>query len=692
MSHEPPDSGQDTWIVGQFIVDFKRQLVIKEDGEQSDIGSRPLQLLMLLIENKGEFISTKAIEDYLYKDQFKEESIVRKHILALRKAFGDTERQKTYIENRPTVGYRLIAQVAPYVKPEPEHETEQPKRRLFFWLVPSAVGMALLSFWGLFGKEAANLIEHQSSNQPLTHLRGLEFYPDVSPNEKWLAFSHKPEGEQYWQLYLKDINQNDLIPLTQGSFDDKFAKWSSDNQLLAFTRFSENSCQFMLADFNSKKRQLDNIRSVKSCVADSLSSQVELWPDNQGFYYVESSSLEVPFRVFSYSIGRSDGWQVTSPPPNGQGDYYIRLSHSGDYLAVLRSKNMLGTEIWLYQTETWESRLIDSVDVPLYTISWSSEDTHLVYRDQSNQIVSFDIAAEKRSLLTRSMVQVRAPVLLDDKALSVAAIKGSLISSDIIRTDLLGNELETLASSSYFDYLPAISTDGEQLAWISNRTGDYQLWYSNDQRLPRQLTELKTNIRFTSLSFNPQGNKLGGTAAGQWFIYDLVRQTMTWSEQSKGYFDNFSWRSNNERAFVVRKSAGLWQQFELDTQTGGVESIEIKPDAFIALEAFHSDRIYISRIDESGFWVVDKASGKESFIKTSSPLTYSYHWSLTDQGLYFVNEDETGWQFNFLPLDTTTVQQLNKDFPGNMITMPQSAESVITVKKHDGDTEIIQLK
>ena len=97
-----------------------------------------------------------------------------------------------------------------------------------------------------------------------------------------------------------------------------------------------------------------------------------LWKDNKGMYYVEETSYTSPATLYSYAFDTQKSWQATSPLPTSKGDYFVQLSHSGDKVAVLRSKNDTATEIWVYDINTWENKLIDTINLLIFRLNWSA--------------------------------------------------------------------------------------------------------------------------------------------------------------------------------------------------------------------------------------------------------------------------------------------------------------------------------
>ena len=81
-------------------------------GQSVDIGSRALDILIALVEQAGEVIGKKALVSRVWPDVIVEESSLRVHVAALRKALGDGLDGARYIANVPGRGYSFVAPVS----------------------------------------------------------------------------------------------------------------------------------------------------------------------------------------------------------------------------------------------------------------------------------------------------------------------------------------------------------------------------------------------------------------------------------------------------------------------------------------------------------------------------------------------------------------------------------------------------
>jgi len=94
---------------------FVRERRLERNGQAVKIGSRALDILMLLADRPGEVVSNEELTARVWPDTAVEDSALRVHIAGLRKALGDRREGARYVTNVPGRGYCFVAQVSPSV-------------------------------------------------------------------------------------------------------------------------------------------------------------------------------------------------------------------------------------------------------------------------------------------------------------------------------------------------------------------------------------------------------------------------------------------------------------------------------------------------------------------------------------------------------------------------------------------------
>jgi TolB-like protein/DNA-binding winged helix-turn-helix (wHTH) protein len=88
---------------------------ISKDGSTVKLERRAMQLLLYLAQHADQVVSVEQLLDQVWAGVVVTPDSVYHAVAALRRIMGDDSRDPTYITNVPRRGYRLVAQVAPWV-------------------------------------------------------------------------------------------------------------------------------------------------------------------------------------------------------------------------------------------------------------------------------------------------------------------------------------------------------------------------------------------------------------------------------------------------------------------------------------------------------------------------------------------------------------------------------------------------
>ncbi len=100
---------------GSFVLDRAGKQLLK-DGQTVRIGNRAFDLLIKLVECAGEVVSRDELVAFVWPSTMVEETSLRVHVSALRKALDDGQGGARYIANVPGRGYSFVMPVTPMVR------------------------------------------------------------------------------------------------------------------------------------------------------------------------------------------------------------------------------------------------------------------------------------------------------------------------------------------------------------------------------------------------------------------------------------------------------------------------------------------------------------------------------------------------------------------------------------------------
>ena len=94
-----------------FRVDPVRRLLFGRDGQPIALKPRVFDTLLYLVEHRGELLDKQALLDAVWPGVVVEENNLNQAISALRRVFGETRGENTFIVTDPGRGYRFVAAV-----------------------------------------------------------------------------------------------------------------------------------------------------------------------------------------------------------------------------------------------------------------------------------------------------------------------------------------------------------------------------------------------------------------------------------------------------------------------------------------------------------------------------------------------------------------------------------------------------
>ena len=95
---------------GPFRLDAEERLLLR-DGEAVPLTPKAFDLLLALLEQPGHLLEKDALMKAVWPDSFVEENNLADNISRLRKALGEGEHGRRFIETIPKRGYRFVAEV-----------------------------------------------------------------------------------------------------------------------------------------------------------------------------------------------------------------------------------------------------------------------------------------------------------------------------------------------------------------------------------------------------------------------------------------------------------------------------------------------------------------------------------------------------------------------------------------------------
>jgi DNA-binding winged helix-turn-helix (wHTH) protein/Tol biopolymer transport system component len=105
------DQANTVFCFDGFELDTERRILFRGE-DVVPLKAKAFDLLLTLVQSRGEVISKNELLDRVWENQFVEENNLTVHIAALRKALGERKNENRYIVTVPGKGYRFVGETA----------------------------------------------------------------------------------------------------------------------------------------------------------------------------------------------------------------------------------------------------------------------------------------------------------------------------------------------------------------------------------------------------------------------------------------------------------------------------------------------------------------------------------------------------------------------------------------------------
>jgi len=636
-------------------------------GHRIRLQEQPRQVLRMLVGQPGELVTRQALQTILWPgDTFVDfDAGLNVIVNKLRQVLGDSAASPRFIETLPKRGYRFIAPVTLVCKDDPSREqrlatarhndlkhVQPPIPRTAPWpgvrLMMVALGTLVLV--AAIGASATIYFSRGGISEavlrplPLTSLPGLEFAPAISPDGSQVAFLWDGGQETpSLDVYVQAVGDASPVKLASG-----FARqpiWSPDAKRITFLRYTDRPGASRLQEVV----EVPATGGVERRLAVVNAEQFGLsWsPDGRSLAIVDKAAQGSADAIHVLSIRDGSKHQLTSPPVDSVGDCLPRFSPDGRWLAFVRVRPRYFADVYVMDLRTKGlTRVTHDEENILGAPDWMPDSRELIYSSAQRHLgglahlwkVTPDGRRRQRlgdgfePSLSRGAKPVLAYVRIHVDW-NVWRLPGPLAPASAAP--------ERVIESTQIDANPQYSPDGEKIAYISNRSGMYELWISqaNGANAAR-LTFLDTNDLGMTASWSSDNESLTFSAAvdGNADVYvisakgGLPKRVMRTVENER--FPSFShdgqWiyfssrKSGSDQVWRIPREGGKAVQV---TRNGGIDAHESSDGRFL----YFTKALF--QVGEQGIWRQPIAGGPEEKIADAGQ---AMQWALIEQGPCYV--------------------------------------------------------
>lgn len=674
----------------EFEVDFASK-ELRKWGERVPVQDQPFQVLRLLLEAEGKVVMREQLRDALWPaDTFVDfEHSVNTAVRKLRQALGDSPDELKFIETLPKIGYRFLVPVKwvadathedalhlviPIDRPNSEpaepgtksHKTRKWKLAAVFAAAVCVVAAVSLYLWIAphLEKQRRQSELERMTVVPLTTLPGGVSYASFSPDGRQIAFTQgdSVNNHEGYDLYVQVIGGDKTLRLTDRHSGILGLAWSPDGKNIALWRAVQDNQSgiYLVSPLGGPQRKVASVHGTHW-----YGNKVAWSPEGKQLAFVDapadpsSGGTDCLFRLSLDSLERtrvkSDCKLVANPA----------FSPRGDYLAWSCPENMSHVSIELERLSDGSvTQLLRDLD-GVGGLAWSEDGRHIIYSTGYTGGDLWEVALNRPDSPKKLPIGHDASDIAVSSAGNRLAFKQNHSNVNIWRLGISDPQphAQRLLASSREQTAAKYSPDGTQIAFDSNRTGNYEIWVSDaDGSNAVQVTSF--GVRQTgSPSWSPDGKRIAFDSRrdGEATIYIVDPRGGVPKKLNVDLNGNCLpvWSHDGAWIYFVNgadaQHASLWK---VPSEGGHAVQVAQYPAAY---PAESPDRQYVYFNREATLWRVNaNGTGEEQVQGTPRLCGVGDGWVPFGPGIYFRGCESYGEAIDYLDLETHNVKLIYK--------------------------------
>jgi DNA-binding winged helix-turn-helix (wHTH) protein len=645
------------WVADYYVEASRNQ--VTWSNTTYPLQPKVLAVLNVLAMQSGKVVSHEELMNEVWPDTYVSPNTLQRCIAELRKIFKHNPNITTAIKTHSKQGYSLELEVrfrAPnrsFIKPS----TPEKSHRFTTLLI---VAMAsLFSIYSIFALVTNNEVRNFDKVTPLTATDEKEYYPNYSPDGKYLVF-HRYLGVCDNHIWAKDLVSQREIRLTQESAVYGQHSWSSDGTQLAFTKQKECSQQTQEPSMCWELHTLDFASALQSpqktiqrldCGNNRVSRP--RWMNDGSLLMMEHGHTNKLVRYHPATDSLADFFI-----PNSKHLTHYDFARGRSQIAVFEQNDQMQSSWSLLDKQgqvlsSTDINFVDRLSVfqkfePNYN---STENGFIVNTTQGVFELSFSGLMHKIPISEDRAIYT--PVF-NHKGTKLLAARGTL-DADVTVLQLTEKQPRSqITRSNEYDAEGRFQPDGSAVAFISKRSGHYQIWVADEDEVI-QISKFEPRTYISSLIWAPDGNSLATVTNDRITILSLRGDTQV---LDLPYRVNRAFQWVDKRTLLVTANYTSAKQLLLiDTQTLAITDTAIENPKFAHVHNANSSIFYIDKNRKA--WL--RKDGSEQRISSLDGYSDSKVLVANETYVYGVNRNKTLWEYNLTEGNLSELAQMPDD-------------------------------
>ena len=632
---------EQAFFIGEWQVQPRLNRIMT-DERTIQLEPKVMDVLLRLADHPGQVVERQTLLESVWADSVVGEEILSRAISQLRKAFGDDARNPHVIETIHKTGYRLIAPVdvlrilgdevpSVTVSPAVEGASERGRWPLRSAGVAAAAVVLLVAAYVIAVVAGGHTPDARVALRtvPATTFQGTEFHPALSPEGARLAFIWTGPDNGHLDLYVKTLNSETPLQLTEGPFYEYSPAWSPDGSEIAFGRFGTGI--FVIPALGGPERKLVSVEA-------SARPHVAWSSDGERIAYTDRPASDQPYGLHLLPRSGGDARVLTAPPATYEGDASPAFSPDGTRLAFVRTTSG-AADVYVLPLDAATATQLTFDSAEVAGVSWSQDGRYVLFASNRNgefAVWRIPHAGGEPELVAATQ---GSNLLQPSIGGGRMAYTQATMDVNIWEVPAVGDP-NPLFASTRMDFNPHVSPAGDRVAFISSRSGSIELWIADGAGLePTKLTDFNGGT-IGNPRWSPDGSEIAFDSGsdGQSDVYVIrvadrrIRRLTTHDAADVAP----SWSLDGSRLYFGSNRSDSWRVWSVPS--GGGTPERVIDGGYFAQEARDGSLLF-TRPARKGLWRRAPDGTESNVVKTLAAADWS-NWCLVENRLYFVNRAE----------------------------------------------------
>lgn len=512
-----------------------RAMSITIAGRSTKLEPKAMQVLLCFAARPGQVVTRDEVMAAVWSDVAVTDDVLNRATSMLRRAFGDDARAPRFIETVPKVGYRLVAPVEREGSDEPEaHPTDTgrggsgpedanqegsgkertdsagsnqtgsilaksisarasiPPASSRLWslarsattiaAIVTVITFAITYLLGHRVRENASDASETSAKSaprtirvaPLISEPGRQADPALSGDGTRIAYASETSTGG-WDLFVRLVDGGPTLQLTSGVANERGPVWSPDGSELAWIeRTDAGTCRIVRAP------SLGGVpRSMSTCPR-RIDTQMAWKPDGHALVVSGAFDTSEPHRLWRLDLDDGEFRPLTTPANGLVGDTLPAFSPSGDRLAFVRWQTRASSDVYVMRSNGSQLTRVTHDDRAITGLGFGPDGDHLIsISNRGGQFALWrtSIASGESEWLGYAQPELNTVSLSRDGTRIVVA--EDWVTTTVTRVGFESSDqlqVGIVPPSNERDWGVALSADGREVIWVSDRSGTPEIW------------------------------------------------------------------------------------------------------------------------------------------------------------------------------------------------------------------------